>query len=121
MSRHVSTIATGTPEFRANRDAMEAQLAVVGAEAARILEGGTPASKERHVSRGKLLPRERVEGLIDPGSPFLEIGLFAAKDVYDDDIPAAGVIAGVGRVEGRDCMIVCNDATVKGGPTIRSP
>ena len=115
MSRHVSTIATGTPEFRANRDAMEAQLAVVTTEAARILEGGTPASKERHVSRGKLLPRERVEGLIDPGSPFLEIGLFAAKDIYGDEIPSAGVIAGVGRVEGRDCMIVCNDATVKGG------
>ncbi|MGX1100523.1 carboxyl transferase domain-containing protein [Amorphus sp. MBR-141] len=115
MSRHTSMVATGTPEFAANRDAMEAQLSVVAAEAARILEGGTPASRERHVARGKLLPRDRVEGLIDPGSPFLEIGLFAAKDVYGDDIPAAGVIAGIGRIEGRDCMIVCNDATVKGG------
>ncbi|WP_453956837.1 carboxyl transferase domain-containing protein [Amorphus suaedae] len=115
MSRHASTVATGAPEFGANRAAMEAQLSAVAAEAARILEGGSAASKERHVSRGKLLPRDRVEGLLDPGSPFLEIGLFAAKDVYDDDIPAAGVIAGIGRVAGRDCMIVCNDATVKGG------
>jgi 3-methylcrotonyl-CoA carboxylase beta subunit len=67
------------------------------------------------VKRGKLLPRDRIAGLIDPGSPFLEVGLFAASGVYDDDIPSAGAIAGIGRVEGRDCMILCNDATVKGG------
>ena len=106
------------PESRAaaaNRAAMEAHLAPVEAEAARIIQGGSEASRQRHTRRGKLLPRDRVSGLLDPGSPFLEIGLFAARDVYHDDIPAAGVIAGIGRIAGRDCMIVCNDATVKGG------
>ncbi|WP_373486618.1 carboxyl transferase domain-containing protein, partial [Blastomonas sp.] len=77
--------------------------------------GGNAKSRERHTSRGKLLPRERVERLLDPGSPFLEIGQLAAHDLYDGDIPGAGMIAGIGRVSGRQCMIVCNDATVKGG------
>ncbi|HWU61073.1 MAG TPA: carboxyl transferase domain-containing protein, partial [Ensifer sp.] len=85
------------------------------AEARRIMAGGPQAARDRHVKRGKLLPRDRVAGLIDPGSAFLEIGLFAASGVYEDDIPSAGVIAGIGKVMGRDCMIVCNDATVKGG------
>ena len=110
-----STIAHASPDFAANRKAMEAQLEAVALHAERIMEGGSNSSRDRHVSRGKLLPRDRVQGLLDPGSPFLEIGLFAASGIYDDEIPAAGVIAGVGRVEGRDCMIVCNDATVKGG------
>ena len=77
--------------------------------------GGNAKSRERHTSRGKLLPRERVERLLDPGSPFLEIGQLAANDLYDGEIPGAGMIAGIGRVSGRQCMIVCNDATVKGG------
>jgi 3-methylcrotonyl-CoA carboxylase beta subunit len=77
--------------------------------------GGNAKSRERHVSRGKLLPRDRVERLLDPGSPFLEIGQLAANDHYDGEVPGAGVIAGIGRVSGRQCMIVCNDATVKGG------
>ncbi len=77
--------------------------------------GGSEKSRERHTARGKLLPRERVERLLDPGSPFLEIGQLAANGVYDDDIPGAGMIAGIGRVSGRQCMIVANDATVKGG------
>ena len=77
--------------------------------------GGSEGSRERHVGRGKLLPRERVERLLDPGSPFLEIGQLAANGLYDADIPAAGMIAGIGRVSGRQVMIVCNDATVKGG------
>lgn len=98
-----------------NAKAMHTQLDGVRSEAARILQGGSQRARERHVARGKLLPRDRVEGLIDPGSAFLEIGLFAAKDTYDADIPAAGVIAGIGQINGRDCMIVCNDATVKGG------
>lgn len=99
----------------ANRDAMLAQRTAIENEARRIMLGGNEASRARHIKRGKLLPRDRVAGLLDPGSPFLEIGLFAASGVYDDDIPAAGVIAGIGQVFGRDCMIVCNDATVKGG------
>jgi 3-methylcrotonyl-CoA carboxylase beta subunit len=77
--------------------------------------GGSEKSRERHTARGKLLPRERVERLLDPGSPFLEIGQLAANGVYDEEIPGAGMIAGVGRVSGRQCMIVANDATVKGG------
>lgn len=98
-----------------NSDAMHAQFDEVSNDAHRILQGGSTRTRERHVARGKLLPRDRVEGLLDAGSSFLEIGLFAAKDVYDADIPAAGVIAGIGKIHGRDCMIVCNDATVKGG------
>ncbi|MGB5077173.1 MAG: carboxyl transferase domain-containing protein, partial [Sphingorhabdus sp.] len=77
--------------------------------------GGNEKARERHASRGKLLPRERVEHLLDPGSPFLEIGQLAAYDLYGGDIPGAGLICGIGRVSGRQCMIVCNDATVKGG------
>ncbi|WCM28458.1 methylcrotonoyl-CoA carboxylase [Sphingomonas sp. QA11] len=77
--------------------------------------GGSEKSRERHVSRGKLLPRERVERLLDPGSPFLEIGQLVANGLYDDEVPGAGMIAGIGRVSGRQVMIVCNDATVKGG------
>src|SRR3954464_10041687 len=77
--------------------------------------GGSERSRERHVSRGKLLPRDRVDGLLDPGSPFLELAPLAADGMYDDECPGAGMIAGVGRVSGQECMIVANDATVKGG------
>jgi 3-methylcrotonyl-CoA carboxylase beta subunit len=77
--------------------------------------GGPEGSRERHTARGKLLPRERVERLLDPGSPFLEIGQLAANGLYDDEVPGAGMIAGIGRVSGRQCMILANDATVKGG------
>jgi 3-methylcrotonyl-CoA carboxylase beta subunit len=77
--------------------------------------GGNDKARERHTSRGKLLPRDRVERVLDPGSPFLEIGQLVAGGLYDDEVPGAGMIAGVGRVSGRQCMIVCNDATVKGG------
>jgi 3-methylcrotonyl-CoA carboxylase beta subunit len=77
--------------------------------------GGPAASRERHSARGKLLPRERVERLLDPGAPFLEIGQLVANGLYDDEVPGAGMIAGIGRVSGRQCMIVANDATVKGG------
>ncbi len=77
--------------------------------------GGGKASRDRHVSRGKLLPRDRVQALLDPGSPFLEIGQLAANGMYGDEVPSAGIITGIGRVSGRECMIVANDATVKGG------
>lgn len=80
-----------------------------------IMQGGGPKACERHIARGKLLPRERVEQLLDTGSPFLEVGQFAAYGVYDEAVPAAGVIAGIGRVSGVECMIIANDATVKGG------
>lgn len=93
---------------RALRDELWAKVA----EAAL---GGNEKSRERHTSRGKLLPRDRVERLLDPGSPFLEIGQLAACDLYHGEVPGAGIITGIGRVSGRQCMIVCNDATVKGG------
>src|SRR3954462_6313187 len=77
--------------------------------------GGPQRSRERHVSRGKLLPRERVLRLLDPGTPFLELSPLAANGLYEDAIHGAGIITGIGRIEGRDCVIVCNDATIKGG------
>ncbi|MCW9044310.1 MAG: methylcrotonoyl-CoA carboxylase, partial [Pseudopelagicola sp.] len=83
--------------------------------AAAATAGGGARSRERHVSRGKMLPRERVANLLDPGAPFLEIGATAAHDMYDGAAPGAGVIAGIGRVQGQEVMVVCNDATVKGG------
>ncbi|HEU5018802.1 MAG TPA: carboxyl transferase domain-containing protein [Pseudolabrys sp.] len=88
------------------------ELEMRRAEAA---DGGPPPARERHIARGKLLPRDRVMNLIDPGSPFLELSPLAANDMYEDAIHAAGLITGIGRVEGRECMVVCNDSTMKGG------
>jgi 3-methylcrotonyl-CoA carboxylase beta subunit len=85
------------------------------AQVGRIALGGSEQARSRHVGRGKLLPRERVERLLDPGAPFLELSQLAAHGMYAEDIPAAGIISGIGRVEGRECVIVCNDATVKAG------
>ncbi len=96
----------------AHNRALAAELRARVAEAAL---GGNEKSRERHTARGKLLPRERVERLLDPGSPLLEIGQLAACDMYEGEIPGAGIITAIGRVSGRQCMIVCNDATVKGG------
>ncbi|MHA6722957.1 carboxyl transferase domain-containing protein [Sphingomonas sp. RS2018] len=101
--------------FRANAAHNAALVERLRADVAQAARGGSDASRDRHVSRDKLLPRDRVERLLDPGSPFLEIGQLAAHDLYDGEVPGAGVIAGIGRVSGRQCMIVCNDATVKGG------
>ncbi|WP_371059234.1 carboxyl transferase domain-containing protein [Rhodosalinus sp. 5P4] len=110
-----SKILTGSDEFRANRAAHLEMLAEVEAAAAEAAAGGGARARARHEERGKMLPRDRVAALLDPGSPFLEVGATAAHGMYDGAAPAAGVIAGVGRVAGRDCMVVCNDATVKGG------
>ncbi len=85
------------------------------AQLARVREGGGAKARERHVARGKLLPRERVDRLLDPGAPFLELSALAAHDLYDSEAPGAGIVTGVGRVSGRECVIVANDATVKGG------
>jgi 3-methylcrotonyl-CoA carboxylase beta subunit len=117
MSAPVLTTAVNpeTQAFRANAAHNRALKDALWAKVAEAALGGNEKSRERHVSRGKLLPRERVERLLDPGSPFLEIGQLAANDLYDGEVPGAGVIAGIGRVSGRQCMIVCNDATVKGG------
>ena len=108
-------INTRSPEFATNSAAMLTQLNDLRALLARVHEGGGAKAQERHTSRGKLLPRERINRLLDIGSPFLEIGQLAAHEVYGEEVPAAGVVAGIGRVEGVECMIVANDATVKGG------
>ncbi|WP_371223529.1 carboxyl transferase domain-containing protein [Roseovarius sp. 2305UL8-3] len=110
-----SAAITGSQEYQDNRAAHLAALAEIEEAAAHAAAGGGTASRERHLSRGKMLPRDRVAGLLDPGSPFLEVGATAAHGLYDGAAPCAGVIAGIGRVEGVDCMVVCNDATVKGG------
>ena len=102
-------------EFQANRDGHLEAICVVQEAAALAAAGGGEAARERHLSRGKMLPRERVANLLDPGSPFLEVGATAAHGLYEGAAPCAGVIAGIGRVQGLECMIVCNDATVKGG------
>ncbi|MEN8892897.1 carboxyl transferase domain-containing protein [Planktotalea arctica] len=102
-------------EFQANSAAHEEALALIAQVAAEAAYGGGDASRERHVKRGKMLPRERVANLLDAGSPFLEIGATAAHGMYGGAAPCAGVIAGIGTVEGHECMVVCNDATVKGG------
>ena len=104
-----------SPEFAANSAALLEQVDALRALLARVHEGGGAKAQERHTARGKLLPRERIDQLLDLGSPFLEIGQLAAHEVYDEEIPAAGVVAGIGRVEGVECMIIANDATVKGG------
>lgn len=110
-----STVDAASDSARANADAHAALADELRAKLARAALGGPEASRDRHVARGKLLPRDRVERLLDEASPFLELSPLAADDLYDDDTPAAGVIAGVGLVQGRPVMVVCNDATVKGG------
>jgi 3-methylcrotonyl-CoA carboxylase beta subunit len=110
-----SAINTASQTFRDNAAAMAALVADIEALAAKTALGGDEKSRGRHVARGKMLARERLNGLIDAGSPFLEIGAFAANGLYGGDVPAAGMITGIGRVSGRECMIVINDATVKGG------
>ena len=102
-------------EFAANSAAMLKQVDALHTVLAQVQQGGGSKAQERHTSRGKLLPRERINRLLDPGSAFLELSQLAAYQVYGEDVPAAGVIAGIGRVEGVECMIVANDATVKGG------
>jgi 3-methylcrotonyl-CoA carboxylase beta subunit len=102
-------------EFAANAAAMQVQVDDVRAKAAQVALGGGDAARAKHTARGKLLPRDRVEALLDPGTPFLELSQLAAFGMYDDAAPGAGIITGIGRVNGRECMIVCNDATVKGG------
>ncbi|WP_267379339.1 MULTISPECIES: carboxyl transferase domain-containing protein [unclassified Sphingomonas] len=110
-----SAVSPDSETFRANAAHNRALAESLRADVARTALGGGAASRERHTARGKLLPRDRVEHLLDPGSAFLEIGQLAANGLYDDAVPGAGLICGIGRVSGRPCMILCNDATVKGG------
>jgi len=102
-------------DFQANAAAMRSLVEDLNVQIAQAAAGGGETARARHVARGKLLPRDRVQMLLDPGTPFLELAPLAAHGMYNGDAPCAGVIAGIGRVSGVDCIIVCNDATVKGG------
>ena len=102
-------------DFQANAQAMRSLVDDLNARIAQVAQGGGEAARAKHTARGKLLPRDRVQMLLDPGTPFLELAPLAALDMYNNEAPCAGLIAGIGRIEGVDCMIVCNDATVKGG------
>ncbi|AWP82269.1 carboxyl transferase domain protein [Bordetella bronchiseptica MBORD678] len=110
-----SRIDTRSQDYADNARAMQAQLDDLNQKLARTAQGGSETARAKHVGRGKLLPRERVEQLVDPGSPFLELSPMAAHGMYGDEAPGAGMITGVGRIAGTECVIVCNDATVKGG------
>ena len=111
----LDTVRTDDQTAQSNAGAQRALVAELRENLERAALGGPQASRERHAARGKLLPRERVERLLDDGSPFLEVAPLAAHDLYGGDAPGAGLIAGIGLVEGRHVMVICNDATVKGG------
>ena len=115
MTRLTSALSTRDAAFARNAAAMGALTAELKARLAEAAQGGDERSRKRHVERGKLPPRERVRRLLDPGSPFLELSPLAANGMYEGDIHAASIITGIGRVSGRLCMVVCNDATIKGG------
>jgi 3-methylcrotonyl-CoA carboxylase beta subunit len=115
MAKIISKLNTKSSDFIANVEHMQTQVDDLYEKLEVIKQGGGEKSRERHLSRGKLLPRDRVDALLDEGSPFLELSQFAAYNVYKDNVPAAGIITGIGRVGGQECIIVANDATVKGG------
>ena len=115
MTKMKSLLDTGSDDFRKNDVLYREKVGEL--HALRLLQrvGGPEKARERHVSKGKILPRERVERLLDPGTPFLEIGELAGLNKYEGVPPGAGIITGIGVIEGRQCMIIANDATVKGG------
>jgi len=113
MSRIESRVDTHSPEFAANRAHMEGLVADLKARQARVRDGGKGVERQREL--GKLPVRERVQLLLDPGTPFLELGGLAAEGMYRDQAPGAGIVTGIGLIEGTECVIVANDASVKGG------
>ena len=115
MKQLASSLDPQSETFQANAAHNRALVDQLKAKIATAALGGPEKARERHVARGKLLPRDRVERLLDPGSPFLEVGALAAHGMYDGEAPGAGAIAGVGRVMGREAMIIANDSTTKGG------
>ena len=110
-----SEINTRSDAFKANTAHWRAEIARLKDRVAEIKQGGGERSRKRHLERGKMLPRERIRALVDPGAPFLELNQLAAWGQYDGEVPSGGIITGIGRVSGRECIIICNDATVKGG------
>jgi len=115
MPQIESKLNPRSEDFKANATAMQAVVDDLRTRVAQLAQGGGAEASARHLARGKLLPRERVEHLLDPGTPFLEFSQLAAYEMYDGAAPSAGIITGIGRVSGHECVIVCNDATVKGG------
>ena len=110
-----TVLQTRSDAFRANAEQMKKLVADLRAKVAQVAEGGGATARARHTARGKLLPRKRIDRLLDPGTPFLEFSQLAAYDMYNNDAPSAGILTGIGRIAGIECVIVCNDATVKGG------
>jgi 3-methylcrotonyl-CoA carboxylase beta subunit len=115
MERIESRVSPNSSDFKRNREVMEAQVAELRAAIERVRQGGPENARRRHVERGKLLVRDRVKRLIDSQSPFVELSTLAAWGMYDDEAPGAGLVTGIGRIQGREAVIVANDATVKGG------
>ena len=115
MDKLSSHVRTDAPEFRDNQARMTRLVEELRGRVASVRQGGGPRSIERHREQGKLPVRERIDTLLDPGSPFLELSPLAAWDMYDNEAPGAGIVTGIGRVSGREVVIVANDATVKGG------
>src|SRR6201987_804240 len=115
MATLKSKLNTASDEFRANAAAMQTTVDDLRTTVHRVAQGGGEEARRKHLARGKLLPRERVQRLLDPGTPFRELSQLAAYGMYSDAAPGAGVITGIGRISGKECVIVCNDATVKGG------
>jgi len=119
MPAFKSKIDIQSADFHNNTESMGKLVDDLQEKLQKSALGGSEKARKKHSGRGKLLPRERVRLLLDPGSPFLEFSALAALDVYEDDVPAAGMITGIGRVSGTEVMVVANDATVKGGHIIR--
>src|SRR5215204_322257 len=115
LPRLESRVDRSSQDFITNTTAMQAEVDLLRERYAVVQQGGGEESMQRHRSRGKLPARERIEKLLDPGSSFLELSALAAWEMYDGDAPSAGIVTGIGRVAGRECVIVANDATVKGG------
>lgn len=115
MTKLISQINSNSQEFKANEATMNTLVDELSTRIHHIALGGDEKARARHLQHGKLLPRERLQQLLDPGSPFLEFSQLAAYQVYDDDVPAAGIITGIGHIAGTECVIIVNDATVKGG------
>ena len=110
-----SAIQTRTEEFRANAERMSGLVATLREQTAKVAQGGTEAARKKYMERGKLLVRDRIDLMLDPGTPFLELSALAANGLYGNEVPNAGVLTGIGRISGSECVIVANDATVKGG------
>lgn len=115
MNKIKSKLVTSSTEYKANLENSHKLLDTLRSRYEKVKLGGSEKSRRRHLERDKLLPRDRIERLIDRATPFLEIGALAAYDMYDNEAPSAGIITGIGLIHGRECMIVANDATVKGG------